>query len=93
MDLSHANDTGYTNALEVRSTRLAGFQTVFNWKPSSAFNGRLGVYGDGERALQPKVINNAVSLGVNYDNTFGDIRIRASAGGVYGLSDVLSNGR
>lgn len=90
MDLSHANDTGYTNALEVRTTRLAGFQAVFNWKPSSAYNGRLGVYGDGERSIQPKVINNAVSLGVNYDNTFGDIRIRASAGGVYGLSDVLS---
>lgn len=90
LDLSHANDTWYTNALEVRTTRMAGFQAVANWKPSSAFNGRLGTYGNGERVLANGVKNNLVSLGVNYDNTFGDFRVRASAGGVYGISEGLT---
>lgn len=87
LDLTHANDTWYTNALEVRTTRLAGFQAVLNWKPSSEYNGRLGVYGDGSKVLKPGAQNNLVSAGVNYDNTFGDFRVRASLGGVYGISD------
>jgi hypothetical protein len=87
LDLTHANDTWYSNALEVRTIRLAGLQAVLNWKPSSAFNGRLGTYGDGKRVEAAGVKNNLVSLGLNYDNTFGDFRVRASAGGVYGLSD------
>lgn len=87
LDLVHANDTWYTNALEVRTTRLAGIQAVLNWKPSSAYNGRLGTYGDGTGVLANGAKNNLVSLGLNYDNTFGDFRLRASAGGVYGVSD------
>lgn len=87
LDLTHANDTWYTNALEVRTMRLAGIQAVANWKPSSVYNGRLGTYGDGSRVKANGVQNNLLSLGLNYDNTFGDIRVRASAGGVYGLSD------
>ncbi|GEM_PF-2296369 len=90
MDLTHANDTNYTNKLDVRTTRMAGVQAVATWQPSSAFNGRMGTYGDGDRVSQPKVMNNLVSLAVNYDNKFGDIRVRASAGGVYGISDTLS---
>jgi len=89
MDLTHANDTWYTNKLDIRTTRMAGVQGVFTWQPSSAFNGRMGTYGDGTRASQPGVKNNQISLGVNYDNKFGDIRVRASAGGVYGISDIL----
>lgn len=85
MDLTHANDTWYTNKLEVRTVRMAGIQAVANWQPSSAYNGRLGTYGDGTKT--DGAINNTVSLGVNYDNKFGDIRIQASAGGVYGISD------
>ncbi|QOL19875.1 hypothetical protein [Candidatus Bodocaedibacter vickermanii] len=87
MDLTHANDTWFTNKLEVRTVRMAGIQAVANWQPSSAYNGRLGTYGDGTKVLAPGVINNTVSLGLNYDNSFGDIRVRASAGGVYGASD------
>jgi hypothetical protein len=87
MDLTHANDTWYTNKLEVRTVRMAGIQAVANWQPSSAYNGRLGTYGDGQGAMANGVINNTVSLGLNYDNTFGDYRVRASAGAVYGLSD------
>jgi hypothetical protein len=87
LDLTHANDTWYTNALEVRTTRLAGLQAVLNWKPSSAYNGRLGTYGDGTGATKAGVKNNLVSVGLNYDNTFGDFRLRASAGGVYGITD------
>lgn len=87
LDLTHANNTNYTNALEVRTTRLAGFQAVLNWKPSSEYNGRLGTYGDGSKVLNPRAQNNLLSAGVNYDNTFGDFRVRASLGGVYGLSD------
>lgn len=90
MDLTHANDTWYTNKLDIRTTRMAGVQAVATWQPSSAFNGRMGTYGDGDRVSQPKVMNNLVSLAVNYDNKFGDIRVRASAGGVYGISDTLS---
>lgn len=87
LDLTHANDTWYTNALEVRTTRLSGLQAVLNWKPSSAYNGRLGTYGDGTGATKAGVKNNLVSVGLNYDNTFGDFRVRASAGGVYGITD------
>lgn len=90
MDLTHANDTGYTNKLEVRTVRMAGIQAVANWQPSSAYNGRLGTYGDGTKVLANGVINNSVSLGLTYDNKFGDIRIQASAGGVYGISDGLT---
>lgn len=91
LDLKHANDTGFTNALEVRTTRLHGLQVVGNWKPSSAYVGRLTTYGDGTKVLDSGVQNNLVSLGLNYDNSFGDIRVRASAGGVYGLSSGLVN--
>lgn len=87
MDLTHANDTWFTNKFEVRTVRMAGIQAVANWQPSSEYNGRLGTYGDGTKVLGNGVINNAISLGLNYDNTFGDIRVRASAGGVYGASD------
>lgn len=90
MDLTHANDTWYTNKFEVRTVRMAGIQAVANWQPSSEYNGRLGTYGDGTKVLGNGVINNSVSLGLNYDNTFGDFRIRASAGGVYGISDGLT---
>jgi hypothetical protein len=89
MDLTHANDTWYSNKLEVRTTRLAGIQAVANWQPSSAYNGRLGTYNDGQGAMEPGALNNMVSLGLNYDNTFGDMRVRASVGGVYGLSDGI----
>jgi hypothetical protein len=89
MDLVHANDTFYTNKLEVRTVRMAGIQAVANWTPSSAYNGRLGTYGDGKKTNGAQ--NNLVSLGLNYDNTFGDIRMRASAGGVYGISDKTTD--
>lgn len=87
-DLKHANDTGYTNALEVRTTRLAGFQAVLNFKPSEAHTGGLGTYIDGNEIIGKQ--NNLVSLGLNYDNKFGDFRVRASAGGVYGISKKAS---
>ncbi len=85
LGLSHANDTWYSNAVEFRSVRMSGVQVVANWKPSSAYIGRLGTYGDGARTNGAQ--NNLVSLGINYDNTFGDFRARVSAGGVYGISD------
>ena len=88
LDLTHANDTQYTNALDIRTTRLAGFQAVFNYKPSEAHVGGLGTYVDGNEIIGKQ--NNLVSLGVNYDNTFGDFRIRASVGGVYGISNKAS---
>jgi hypothetical protein len=88
LDLTHANDTWYTNKLDIRTTRMAGVQAVATWQPSSAFNGRMGTYGDGNKVTEAGVTNNQVSLGMNYDNTFGDIRVRASLGGVYGISDI-----
>lgn len=96
LDLTHANDTGYTNAIELRTMRMAGVQAVLNWKPSEAYAGGFGTYKDGSETLSrynekgqlERVNNNLVSLGLNYDNTFGDFRIRASAGAVYGLSKL-----
>lgn len=85
LDLGHKNDSGYTNAIEVRTVRMAGVQAILNWKPSAAYNGRLGTYGDGTRIAG--VANNILSASVNYDNTFGDFRVRLSAGSVYELSD------
>lgn len=85
LDLGHKNDSWYTNAIEVRTVRMAGVQAILNWKPSAAYNGRLGTYGDGTRIAG--VANNILSASVNYDNTFGDFRVRLSAGSVYELSD------
>ncbi|MCP5322584.1 MAG: hypothetical protein H6492_01060 [Candidatus Paracaedibacteraceae bacterium] len=85
LDLTHKNDTWYTNALEVRTVRMAGLQAILNWKPSAAYKGRLGTYGDGQRIAG--VANNILSASVNYDNTFGDFRVRVSAAGVYEASD------
>lgn len=89
LGLTHANNTNYTNALEVRTMPMAGFEAVVNFKPSSAYVGRLGVYGDGQRTKQPGVRNNIVSAAVNYDNTFGGVRVRGSVGAVYGGSDQV----
>lgn len=89
LDLSHKNDTGYTNALEVRTMPMAGFEAVVNFKPSSAYVGRLGTYGDGTKTKVAGVQNNIVSAAVNYDNTFGDFRVRGSVSGVYGGSDKV----
>lgn len=90
LDLSHANDTSYTNALEVRTVRMAGFQAVLNFKPSEAHVGGLGTYVDGKEIIGKR--NNLISLGLNYDNKFGDFRVRASAGAVYGLSKKVELG-
>ncbi|MDP3935808.1 MAG: hypothetical protein Q8Q56_02325 [Alphaproteobacteria bacterium] len=91
LGVTHANDTGYTNALEVRTTRMAGFQGVLNFKPSEAHVGGLGTYKTGDEVIGKQ--NNLVSLGINYDNTFGDFRIRASAGGVYGFAQLTEKAK
>lgn len=87
LDLVHANDTGYTNALEVRTVRMAGVQAVLNFKPSNMYKGRLGTYGDGKKTTMAGAQNNIFSGSVNYDNTFGDLRFRGSLGLVYGASN------
>ncbi len=81
LKLDHKNDTGYTNALDIRTTRLAGFQGVFNFKPSEAYRGRLDTYGNGKRSIG--ALNNIISGGVSYDNKFGDWRFRADAAAIY----------
>lgn len=91
LSLRHANDTGYTNALEVRTTRMAGFQALVNFKPSAAYKGRLDTFGDGMKTLSERntnnpVWNNILSVGASYDNKFGDWRVRADAAFAYGLT-------
>lgn len=87
LDLDHANNTGYTNAFEVRTMRLAGFQVVGNFKPSDAYNGRIGTFGNGEKTIGAN--NNIFSAALNYDNKFGDFRLRLSTGAVWVASDKL----
>lgn len=66
-----AGDTSDATKVSYFSPRFSGFQVGASYAPTLD-NGNISTGGD-------SLWQNAIGLGANYDNSFGDVRVRASA--------------
>jgi len=75
-----ANDSSDATKVSYFTPRISGFQLGVSYTPHTADNGEGYV-------RRNQSFNNHVGIGVNYDNTFGDISFQASVLGSFGTND------
>jgi predicted porin len=71
-----AGDTGDHTKVSYFSPRFSGFQVGASLTPVVAASGADG--DDGDEFKMDGIFENAIGLGANYENTYGDLRVRAS---------------
>jgi len=75
-----ANDSSDATKISYFTPRISGFQLGVSYTPHTVDSGENYVRRD-------QSFNNHVGIGVNYDNTFGDISFQASVLGSFGTND------
>lgn len=73
-----AGDSSDHTKISYFSPRFSGFQVGGSWTPQPSMD------GDDFKTDLGETYENHIGLGANYDNSFGDIRVRASA--VYSMA-------